>query len=79
VTARGRDDRLALAVDSGLTDRQLQVLEGMAAGLTNQQIADDLDLSEDTVKTHARHLFAKTGAADRANAVAIGFRNRWLA
>ncbi|MGB3041240.1 MAG: LuxR C-terminal-related transcriptional regulator, partial [Candidatus Nanopelagicales bacterium] len=34
----------------------------------------ELFLSEDTVKTHARRLFRKVGAADRAQAVAVGFR-----
>lgn len=57
-----------------LTDREQQVLEGMSRGLSNAEIGHELFLSEDTVKTHARRLFRKLGAADRAQAVAFGFR-----
>ena len=57
-----------------LTDRELQVLTGMSRGRSNGEIGRELFLSEDTVKTHARRLFRKLGAADRAQAVAVGFR-----
>lgn len=57
-----------------LTRRELEVLSGMSHGRSNAQIGADLFLSEDTVKTHARRLFRKLGAADRAQAVAIGLR-----
>ena len=57
-----------------LTRRELEVLAGMSNGRSNSQIGADLYLSEDTVKTHARRLFRKLGAADRAQAVAIGLR-----
>ncbi len=57
-----------------LTSRELEVLEGMARGKSNAQIGRELYLSEDTIKTHARRLFRKMGAADRAQAVALGFR-----
>ena len=57
-----------------LTERELQVLRGMGRGRSNAQIGKELYLSEDTVKTHARRLFRKLGAADRAQAVAMGFR-----
>jgi DNA-binding NarL/FixJ family response regulator len=57
-----------------LTDRELQVLHGMADGKSNAEIGRDLFVSEDTVKTHARRLFRKLGARDRAHAVASGFR-----
>jgi DNA-binding NarL/FixJ family response regulator len=63
--------------DSGLpplTERELQVLRGMGRGRSNSEIGKELYLSEDTVKTHARRLFRKLGAADRAQAVAMGFR-----
>jgi DNA-binding NarL/FixJ family response regulator len=58
-----------------LTERELQVLTGMAAGKSNAQIGRDLYLSEDTIKTHARRLFRKLGVGDRAQAVAFGFRS----
>ena len=57
-----------------LTERELQVLRGMGRGRSNNEIGKELYLSEDTVKTHARRLFRKLGAADRAQAVAMGFR-----
>ncbi|HSR22140.1 MAG TPA: response regulator transcription factor [Candidatus Eisenbacteria bacterium] len=57
-----------------LTERELQVLRGMGRGRSNAEIGKELYLSEDTVKTHARRLFRKLGAADRAQAVAMGFR-----
>ena len=57
-----------------LTERELQVLRGMGRGRSNAEIGRELSLSEDTVKTHARRLFRKLGAADRAQAVAMGFR-----
>lgn len=57
-----------------LTKRELEVLGGMSQGRSNAQIGSDLFLSEDTVKTHARRLFRKVGASDRAQAVAIGLR-----
>lgn len=57
-----------------LTERETQVLRGMSRGRSNCEIGKELYLSEDTVKTHARRLFRKLGAADRAQAVALGFR-----
>ncbi|MFK3981149.1 response regulator transcription factor [Micromonospora sp. NPDC050397] len=59
---------------AGLTERELQVLLGMADGKSNAEIGRELFVSEDTVKTHARRLFRKLGARDRAHAVAAGFR-----
>ena len=69
-----------LARDSvvDLTDRELQVLEGMSRGRSNSEIGDDLFLSEDTIKTHARRLFRKMAVRDRAHAVAEGFRRGLL-
>jgi two-component system, NarL family, nitrate/nitrite response regulator NarL len=57
-----------------LSRRELDVLLGMCEGLSNSEIAASLSLAEDTVKTHARRLFRKLGAGDRADAVARGFR-----
>jgi DNA-binding NarL/FixJ family response regulator len=57
-----------------LTEREMQVLTGMSRGRSNAEIGKELYLSEDTVKTHARRLFRKLAAADRAQAVAVGFR-----
>lgn len=58
-----------------LTARELQILEGMRRALGNQEIGVELGLAEDTVKNHARRLFAKLGARDRTHAVALGFES----
>nr|WP_319946867.1 response regulator transcription factor [Blastococcus carthaginiensis] len=65
-----RDSAPAVA----LSMREMQVLTGMSQGKSNAQIGRELYLSEDTIKTHARRLFRKLGAKDRAEAVATGFR-----
>jgi DNA-binding NarL/FixJ family response regulator len=52
-----------------LTVREREVLEGVAAGLTNAEIAADLELSPNTVKEHASSMFRKLGARNRADAV----------
>jgi DNA-binding NarL/FixJ family response regulator len=64
---------------TALTERELQVLRGMADGKSNAEIGRELFVSEDTVKTHARRLFRKLGARDRAHAVAAGFRSGLVA
>lgn len=60
--------------EPALTERELEVLAGMCEGRSNIEIGRALFLSEDTVKTHARRLYRKLGAADRAHAVAIAMR-----
>jgi DNA-binding CsgD family transcriptional regulator len=50
------------------------VLQLISDGLVNREIGQRLFLSEETVKSHVRHLLAKLQARSRAHAVAIGFR-----
>jgi len=52
-----------------LTRRELEVLNRMAAGRANKEIATDLFVSESTVKTHINHIMAKLGCDDRTQAV----------
>jgi DNA-binding NarL/FixJ family response regulator len=59
----------------GLTDRETEVLTLIAGGLSNQQIAARLYVSEATVKTHINRIFAKTGSRDRAQAVHYAHRH----
>ena len=73
VGADGRP-RSAPVVEFHLSERETQVLHGMSRGLSNGEIGRELYLSEDTIKTHARRLFRKLHAADRAQAVAVGLR-----
>jgi DNA-binding NarL/FixJ family response regulator len=63
-----------LAAD-GLTEREVEVLTVIAAGLSNAEIAGRFRISAATVKTHINHLLAKTGARDRAQLVAYAFRH----
>jgi DNA-binding NarL/FixJ family response regulator len=53
----------------GITPRELNILEAMAAGLSNREIAEQLFVSENTVKTHAARLFEKLSAQRRTQAV----------
>ncbi|MBI5169115.1 MAG: response regulator transcription factor [Candidatus Eisenbacteria bacterium] len=54
-----------------ITPRELEILEAVAAGLSNKEIADQLFVSENTVKTHAVRVFAKLGAKRRTQAVQL--------
>jgi len=56
----------------GITKRELEILELIAAGLSNREIADRLFVSENTVKTHLSRLFDKLSAKRRTQAVQIG-------
>lgn len=70
------ESEFKLDVVADLTSREMDVLIGMSEGLSNAQIGYRHFISEDTVKTHARRLFRKIGAKDRANAVAIALRGK---
>jgi DNA-binding NarL/FixJ family response regulator len=59
----------------GLTDREGEVLSLIAEGLSNQEIAGRLFVSEATVKTHVNRIFAKTASRDRAAAAAYAHRH----
>jgi DNA-binding NarL/FixJ family response regulator len=58
-----------MVMDGGLSKRELEVLELLAQGRTTTQIATDLFVSENTVKTHVRHILGKMEASNRAEAV----------
>jgi DNA-binding CsgD family transcriptional regulator len=53
----------------GITPRELEILEAMAAGLSNREMAERLFVSENTVKTHTARLFDKLSARRRTQAV----------
>ena len=67
---RLRDDLVG-----SLTDREREVLVALAEGQSNTEIAESLHLSETTVKSHISHIFTKTGARDRAQAVGIAYES----
>ena len=56
----------------GITARELEILEAIAAGLSNKEIAERLFVSENTVKTHSSRVFDKLGARRRTQAVQRG-------
>ena len=59
----------------GLTEREVEVLTEIGAGLSNAEIADKLRISGATVKSHINHLLAKTGSRDRGQLVGYAFRH----
>ena len=65
-----RDDRRL--EELGITPRELEILEQIAAGRSNREIAEALFVSENTVKTHSSRLFDKLGAKRRTQAVQLG-------
>ncbi|HEX2271619.1 MAG TPA: response regulator transcription factor [Pyrinomonadaceae bacterium] len=58
--------------DLGITKRELEILELIAQGMSNREIAEKLFVSENTVKTHSSRLFDKLSAKRRTQAVQIG-------
>ncbi len=62
------------AIDDALSAREVEVLRLIAAGNSNNIVADQLVLSEDTVKGHVKNILSKLGANDRTHAVTIGIK-----
>lgn len=62
----------------GLTPREIDVMEQLALGLTNKQIALVLGISEHTVKYHISSIYNKLGVMNRAEAVSVGVRQGWI-
>ena len=61
-----------------LTERELEILQLLAFGYTNREIAGRLFISADTVKTHLEHVYQKLGASDRTAAVAEAMRRQLI-
>ena len=75
----GRDGNAVTPPRSRLSPREREILQLIADGLTDREIADRLRVAPATSRTHARNLIAKLGAHTRAQAVAIGIRSGEIA
>ena len=64
--------------DSMLSEREIEVLNLVAAGSSNKDVARQLHISEDTAKAHVSHIMAKLEARDRTHAVTIGLRRGFI-
>ena len=73
VMARMRGNQIAL--HEQLTEREMEVLQCMARGLANQEIAEELFIALKTVKTHVSSILAKLEVQDRTQAVVYAFQN----
>ena len=62
------------SADDALTSREIEVLSLIAAGNSNKIIADQLAISEETVKGHIKNILSKLSANDRTHAVTLGLR-----
>lgn len=61
-----------------LTNREMDVLEQLAQGKSNEEIAVSLEIAAKTVKSHVSNILAKLEVTDRTQAVILAMRNRWL-
>ena len=61
-----------------LSEREIEVLRAIADGGTNRTVAQQLFVSEATVKTHLLHVYSKLGVGDRAAAVRVAFERGLL-
>lgn len=66
----GSGERLAM-----LTDREREVLVLIARGLSNQELAEQLFIADNTVKTHVKRILTKLGARDRAQAIVMAYES----
>jgi signal transduction histidine kinase/DNA-binding CsgD family transcriptional regulator len=71
--------RLPLAhLTNELTKREHEIIQLVSEGLTNREVAQRLQVSMETVKTHMHRVMQKLGVKDRVQAVAVAYRNGWL-
>ena len=66
------------AIDDALTTREIDVLRLIAGGNTNKLIADQLSITEETVKGYVKNILSKLGASDRTHAVTIALKRGFI-
>jgi DNA-binding NarL/FixJ family response regulator len=64
------------SADYQLTDRELDVLGGLVRGLSYKMIADQCEISIDTVRSHIRHIYEKLQVNSKAQAITLAMKNR---
>jgi DNA-binding CsgD family transcriptional regulator/pimeloyl-ACP methyl ester carboxylesterase len=74
VRAQQRARKSRVVHPTGLAEREVEVLRLIAAGKSNQQIADELFISPNTVSHHLRNIFAKTGTVNRTEAASFAYQ-----
>jgi two-component system, NarL family, response regulator DevR len=75
---RVRDRRSAEAGPPALSQSQLAILGLMTRGFSNREIATEIHLSENTIKTHVQEIFRKLGVHNRVEAVMTATKHNWL-
>ncbi|WP_308050770.1 response regulator transcription factor [Streptomyces sp. TRM72054] len=76
--ARPADSPTAVPPGGALSDRELQIVDAFARGLSIPLVAQELSIANSTAKTHTRRLYGKLGVGDRAAAVAEAMRRGFL-
>lgn len=61
-------------VEEALSEREMEMLKGIAEGMSNKEIGDKLGITENTVKGHVNRLLGKLGVNDRTNALVVALR-----
>jgi DNA-binding NarL/FixJ family response regulator len=74
LSAEASYELAAHSTDDALTPAEISVLKLIAAGNANKQIADQLSITEDTVKWRVKNILSKLGAQDRTHAAMIGMK-----
>jgi len=71
-------ERLGEEPAGALSERETEIVVLAARGLSNHQIATELDLSEATVKRHLANVYAKIGVGSRSEAVRTALKEQWI-
>lgn len=67
-----------LSVDSPLTERETQILQGISRGKTYTKIASELFINKETVRSHIRNIYQKLAVKSKEEALYVAGNNRWI-